>query len=198
MNNLILTRFKRSARLLTLLCLLTSLNAFGNAIPIFDFESVVKGTTSFSLSSQTWTLTGDMTNEVSSALGAPAAGTASPDSNGYMDTGYGTSGISHGLGNVGGIKAPAGYTFRATSFDVWPSSDGGNNVYGGTDGTLGTVGLKYTVIGMKNNVMVVSNNVTDTARTPPETGAPAVTLGGYWHHIAYYIDIYTLQGRLEV
>ena len=39
------------------------------------------------------------------------------------------------------------------------------------------------MIGKKGGSTVVSNTVTDTARTPPETGDASVTVGGYWHHI---------------
>jgi hypothetical protein len=159
---------------LTFLWVLTTLSAKGVT---FDYESVTDASTSFTSSGQTWTLTGYMANVFATGFGAPAAGTASPASDHYMDTGYFTS---RGLGNVGGIKAPVGYVFRATSFDVWPSSNSGNLVYGGTDSQLGTVGLNYTMIGKKNNSPVVSANVTDTARSPAQTG---VVPGGYWHHI---------------
>ena len=144
----------------------------------FDYESVTNGATTFSSSSQTWSLTGaNFTDIISSPLGSPAVGSASPGSNGYMDTGVGTA---RALGNIGGIKAPAGFTFRAVSFDIYPSSDMGSTIYGGGNDMLGTVGLKFTVIGKKNNVQVVTANVTDSARTPAETGSVP---GGYWHFL---------------
>ena len=85
---------------------------------------------------------------------------------------------------MGGIKAPAAFVLRAKSFDVWPSSDNGSSLYGTTPGvyhTLGTIGLKYTLIGKKAGATVVAAvTVTDTARTPPQSGTDDF---GYWHHI---------------
>lgn len=144
---------------------------------IYDFENVTNGQTTFVSSSQTWSLTGYMANVISSALGSPLAGAASPGSNGYIETGWN---VTRGLENVGGIKAPAGRTFKALSFDVWPSQDEGDKVYGGDSNQLGTVGLKYRVVGKLNNAEVVSADVTDTVRSPAQTGTSA---GGYWHHL---------------
>ena len=143
----------------------------------FNFESVANNATTFTTSSQSWTTTGFMVGVVATGFGSPAVGTASPTTNAYLDSGVLGS---RSLENIGGMKAPAGYTFRALKFDVWPSSDVGGTVYGGTDNTLGTVGLNYTVIGKRNGSQVVSANVTDTARTPPQSGA---AVGGYWHHL---------------
>jgi Concanavalin A-like lectin/glucanases superfamily/IPT/TIG domain/Abnormal spindle-like microcephaly-assoc'd, ASPM-SPD-2-Hydin len=147
----------------------------------FTFESVTNNSKTISSSSQTWALSGYMINQFSgSALGAPAVGVASPGSSGYMDTVYNQA---RGLENLGGIKAPAGYTFRATSFNVWPSSNSGLQVYGSTgngNDQLGTVGLSYRVIGKRNDLQVVSAVVTDTALSPPQSGTAN---GGYWHRI---------------
>jgi alpha-tubulin suppressor-like RCC1 family protein len=143
----------------------------------FNFESVANNATTFTASSQTWTTTGFMVGVVATGFGSPAVGTASPTTNAYLDSGFL---LSRSLGNIGGMKAPTGYTFRALKFDVWPSSGAGAAVYGGTNDQLGTIGLNYTVIGKRNGSQVVSANVTDTARTPPQSGS---AVGGYWHHL---------------
>ncbi len=149
------------------------------SVAAYDFESKVSAT-SFSSSGQTWTVTSPMSIQSGTDLGAPLTGNASPATPGYMDSVFGADERTPGT-NVGGIQAPANYVFRASSFDVWPSNDGGNTVYGGATDTLGTVGLNYTLIGKLNNVQVVSANVVDTARTPAQTGNTGP--GGYWHHI---------------
>lgn len=56
----------------------------------FDYEATLSSS-SFSSSGQTWTLTGNMANVAAAGFGAPAVGAASPASNGYMDTGFGTA-----------------------------------------------------------------------------------------------------------
>lgn len=145
----------------------------------YDFENVPSiGATSVTIGGQTWTLTGTMIGEPRAELGAPAVGASTPESNGYIDSG-GT--VSQPLGNVGGIKAPTGVTFRALSFDIWPSHDAGSTVYGGATGSAGTVGLSYQVIGKKNGSQVVSANVTDSLRSPPD--ADPLNQGGFWHHL---------------
>lgn len=130
------------------------------SVTTYNFESPTSGT-SFTSSGQTWTLTGVMAIQNGTDLGAPPSGSASPSTPGYADTVFGVN-RTPGT-NVGGIKAPTVMVFRADSFDVWPSHDGGNNVYGGTNNTLGTVGLTYTLIGKLSGSQVVSATVTDTA-----------------------------------
>jgi hypothetical protein len=143
----------------------------------FDFESVVSLTTSFTISSQTWTLTGNMETVIAGGEGAPAVGSPSPESNGFLDTGF----LTAHSGNVGGIKAPTGFTFRAVSFDVWPSADTGNDVFEGGNASAGTVGLSYQLIGKRNGSQVCTATVKDTLLSPPENNTN--NAGGYWHHL---------------
>lgn len=160
--------------------LLSLLSAVSVLAVTFDFETVTNGGTSFSSSGRTWTLTGNMGNVVATTFGSPVVGSATPPTNGFMDTGIN---VARPPGNVGGIKAPAGFVFRASSFDVWPSADLGGSVYGSINGgndQLGTVGLNYQVIGKLGGVTVITADVTDTARTPAQTGS---AVGGYWHHL---------------
>jgi hypothetical protein len=168
--------FTATLALAALSCAMSPPVAFA-APTTFNFESVVNNATTFTASSQTWTTTGFMVGVVAAGFGSPTVGTASPTTNAYLDSGFQ---VSRSLGNIGGMKAPTGYTFRALKFDVWPSLDAGSAVYGGNNDQLGTVGLNYTVIGKRNGSQVVSANVTDTARTPPQSGS---ALGGYWHHL---------------
>ena len=114
---------------LALMLALVALNAQGGTGTVtFDYETVTGSSTTFSSSGQTWTLTGDMINEDVPGYGSPEPGTASPCSEFYMDTVYN---VARALGNVGGIQAPSGYTFRALGFDIWPSANSGGSVYGG-------------------------------------------------------------------
>ena len=148
-----------------------------SAAATFDFESVTSGTTSFSSSGVTWSLTGDMRNEYFPGNGSPLPGNASPTTAGFVDTGLK---LARPLGNVGGIQVANNYVFHAVSFDVWPSSDEGGKIYGGSSNTLGTVGLNYEVIGKLGGNKVVTADVTDTVRSPAQTGT---AFGGYYHHI---------------
>jgi|GEM_PF-2004805 len=149
----------------------------------YDFETIASSTISFSSSGKTWGLTGQFTG-VTVGGGAPAAGTRTPESGAYIDTGYGRA---MSLGNVGGIQAPPGYTFRAASFDILPSDAAGNNgqyTIGNTtqaNAVLTGVGATYQLIGKKGGTQVCSATVADTARTPADSDTS--NQGGFWHHI---------------
>lgn len=145
---------------------------------VVDFENVpaTSGTT-FTSGGQTWSLTGNMATILSSNFGAPPVGQSTPESNGYIDTGVNNA----RSGNVGGIKAPTGFTFRAVSFDIWPSADMGGSVFEGGSGSAGTVGLSYQVIGKKNGNQVCSAVVADSLRNPPDSYPN--NNGGLWHHL---------------
>ena len=149
----------------------------------YDFESIASSTISFSSSGKTWGLTGQFTG-VTVGGGAPAAGVSTPESGAYIDTGYGRA---MSLGDVGGIQAPPGYTFRAASFDILPSDAAGNNgqyTIGNTtqaNAVLTGVGTTYQVIGKKGGTQVCSATVADTARTPADSDTS--NSGGFWHHI---------------
>ncbi|MCB1209161.1 MAG: choice-of-anchor D domain-containing protein, partial [Verrucomicrobiales bacterium] len=170
-----LQRQQPRALILMLLTFVTLSGSLRGAI--YDFENVTNNATTFSSSGQTWSLTGFMRAIIAANFGSPLTGNASPTTNGYMDTLVSTP---RSLGNVGGITAPVGYTFRAKSFDVWPSSSTGSNIYGGTNDTLGTTGLNYQVIGKLGGSIVATANVTDTVRSPAQSGT---AVGGYWHHL---------------
>ena len=150
----------------------------------YDFETISSATISFSSSGKTWGLSGQFTGVSLGNTGAPAAGTRTPESGAYIDTGYGRA---MSLGNVGGIQAPPGYTFRAASFDILPSDSAGNNgqyTIGNTtqaNAVLTGVGATYQVIGKKGGTQVCSATVADTARTPADSDTS--NQGGFWHHI---------------
>ncbi len=160
-----------------------------NAGVNYDFEnnnnSSFNGATSVTIAGKIWTLTGDLSvGYTGPGYGAPAAGTSTPDSSVYAQTPFNTT--PEGLVDMGGFKAPTGYTFRAASFDVWPSADKGGSVYGGGNAQVGTVGLKYGLVGFKSGVAVVGSVaspvvITDTLRTPAD--ADPGNQGGWWHHI---------------
>ncbi len=131
----------------------------------FDFESVSDNDTTFDSSSLTFSLSGNMVGVNIANLGSKPID-SNGYSDGYMDSGYGQS----RAGNIGGIEAPAGYTFRAQMFDVWPSSDQGAHVM--------VAGQSITVIGKLNGNQVVSATLTTFAY-----GQNPVPSGGAWQRI---------------
>lgn len=116
----------------------------------YNYESIANNGSTFISSSQTFSLTGDMTGIIFSTYGSELTTGSLGTSNGYMDTVFGNA----NSGNVGGINAPTGRTFRAKGFDVWPSANQG--------GVVLPAGEMIQVIGLNNNVQVVTATVTTT------------------------------------
>ncbi len=131
----------------------------------YYFEDIIHNGTSFASSSQTFTLTGNMVGQKINDFGSNLEGETG-HSDGYMDSVY----LQSRTGNVGGIAASAGYTFRAQRFDVWPSQNGGDNVLNPPQ--------SITVIGKRNGSQVVSATVASAGY-----GQNPVALGGAWQRI---------------
>jgi len=129
------------------LILLSVLSTANAADVRYNYENISNGGTSFSSSSQTFNLTDEMTGIKITDYGSELNLADLGLSDGYMDTGFS---VAHS-GNVGGIDAPSGYTFRAKSFDVWPSANAGGQVL--------STGELVNVIGIRNGVQVISANV---------------------------------------
>ncbi|WP_154221942.1 Ig-like domain-containing protein [Marinicella rhabdoformis] len=134
-------RTKKTAVLLTLL----SVSICSQAVT-YDFENIGQNGTSFSSSGQTFTVSPDLIGIYFETYGSELNGNGLT-SDGYLDTVYGTS----KSGNVGGINAPTGMTFRAQSFDVWPSENQG--------GVVQDTGALVRVLGYRNNQQIISENV---------------------------------------
>ena len=131
----------------------------------YYFEDITHNGTSFTSSSQTFTLTGNMVGQKATSYGSNLSGQTG-NSDGYMDSVY----LQSRTGNVGGIAASAGYTFRALGFDVWPSQNGGDNVLSPPQ--------SITVIGKRNGSQVVSVTVSSA-----DYGQNPVAQGGAWQRI---------------
>ena len=140
---------------------------------VLDFESALTGG---------WSLSSPMNlNTGVSGYGSAPIGASSPTSAGYIDAVFN---VASAVGtNLGGVKAPTGFTFRAVSFDIWPSANQGGDIipYGtnglgtGTDHTAET-GHNFTVKGYLNGNVIVNLTVKEKQRSPIQTGAT----GGLW------------------
>ncbi|AEY00993.1 hypothetical protein GU3_06185 [Oceanimonas sp. GK1] len=130
-----------------------------------DYESVSNNDDSFVSSGQSFTLTGNMVGQKLTNYGSSIPG-ENGNSDAYMDSVF----SQDRTGNIGGISAPDGYTFRANMFDVWPSSNGG--------GAVMAAGQSITVVGLRNGQQVVSATVTSFAY-----GQDPIAQGGAWQRI---------------
>jgi len=155
------------------------------ASTVVDFETASTGLpsgTTFTSGGKSWSFNGLLVDGSAAGLGSSPVGSATPASNHYLDTSYGTA---RSVGSMGAIIAPAGNSFRAVGIDIWPSSSSGIAItpYTSTvNGFSGETGHSFTVKGYRNNVVVVNINVIDTLRTPPQSGSID---GGYWHHLEF-------------
>ena len=129
------------------------------------FESMTAGKPNFESSGQIFPFTGDFLGQTADDYGSNLAG-QNGASDGYADTGFKVTKAGH----VGGISAPAGYSFRVLGFDVWPSSDEGRNALAPPE--------SITVIGKLNGVDVATATVSsyDFGQSPAATG-------GAWQRI---------------
>ncbi len=128
-------------------------------------EGVSDGQTSFTSSSQTFGVTGTFTLQSETGFGSNLAGETGR-SDGYADTGIGVS----RSGDVGGVSAPAGYTFRALGFDVWPSGDAGTSPLAAPQ--------SITVVGYNGGVEALRATVSSFAY-----GQSPAAFGGAWQRI---------------
>ena len=132
---------------------------------VIDFEAAPTGG---------WSLSSPMTlNTGATGYGSATLGASSPTSSGYIDANFNTASA---VGtNVGGIKAPTGFTFRAVSFDIWPSANKGGDIipYGtnglgvGTNNTAET-GHDFNVKGYLNGNVMVNITVKEKQRVPTQ------------------------------
>jgi len=112
----------------------------------YDFENIGNGNNIFVSSGQTFTVSPELIGVVLATYGSDLNGNQGT-SDGYMDTGFQTS----NTGNVGGVNAPVGYTFKAQRFDVWPSENQG--------GVVQPTGSQVRVLGYRDGQQIISADV---------------------------------------
>lgn len=112
----------------------------------YDFENIGNGNSTFNSSAQTFTVLPELIGINMSSFGSEIIGGADV-SDGYLDTGFEVP----TSGNVGGINAPSGMTFKAVQFDVWPSANGG--------GVVLPAGTLVRLLGFRGGNQIISADV---------------------------------------
>ncbi|MCX7552553.1 Ig-like domain-containing protein [Marinicella sp. S1101] len=132
---------------LTTFILLSVIHSVSAGVDVtYDFENIGNGNSSFVSSGQTFTVSAELVGIDIATFGSDLNGNLGT-SDGYLDTGFETSNV----GNVGGINAPTGQTFRAQRFDVWPSENQG--------GVVQSAGALVRVLGFRNGQQIISADV---------------------------------------
>ena len=126
--------------------LVLSIVNFGAQAVTYDFENIGNGNSSFVSSGQTFTVSPELIGVSFATYGSEIIGGADV-SDGYLDTGFQTA----NSGNVGGINAPSGQTFKALQFDVWPSANEG--------GLVLPAGTLVRVLGIRSGMSNISVDV---------------------------------------